>query len=92
MSEARDLRFERSVEITGYRRKVSRGELGMRERILECLGGGSKTVPEIAADVGVTTHEAMWWVMGFVRYGYISTSERANADGYYTYEAVGEEE
>jgi hypothetical protein len=92
VSEARDPRFERSVEITGYRRKVSRGEHGMRRKILECLGGGPKTVPEIAAALGVTTHEAMWWVMGFVRYGYISPSERADADGYYTYEAVGKEE
>ncbi len=92
MSEQGDRRFERSVEISGYRRKVSRGEFGMRKRILESLDDGPKTVPEIAAAVGVTTHEAMWWVMGFVRYGFISPSERANADGYFTYEAVGEGE
>ena len=92
MSEQGDRRFERSVEISGYRRKVSRGEFGMRKRIRESLDDGPKTVPEIAAAVGVTTHEAMWWVMGFVRYGFISPSERANADGYFTYEAVGEGE
>lgn len=92
MSEIKDPRFEQSVEISGYRRKVSRIELGMRKRILECLGDGPKTVPEIAVAVGVTTHEAMWWVMGFVRYGFLSPSERANENGYYTYEAVGEGE
>lgn len=92
MSEQGDRRFERSVEISGYRRKLSRNELGMKRLVLECLADGPKTVPEIAAALGVTTHEAMWWVMGFVRYGYISPSERADADGYYTYEAVGEGE
>jgi hypothetical protein len=90
VSEAGGSRFERSVEITGYRRKVSRMELGMRRRIRACLGGGPKTVPEVAAELGVTTHEAMWWMMGFVRYGDIIQSERANAEGYYTYQNVEE--
>lgn len=92
MSEHEDRRFEQSVEISGYRRELSRRELGMRRRVLECLRDGPKTVPEVAAALHVTAHEAMWWVMGFVRYGFLSPSARANEEGYFTYEIVGEDE
>jgi hypothetical protein len=91
VSEPTESRFERSVEVDGYRRKVSRLELGMRRKVQDYLKEGPKTVPEVAAALGVTTHEAMWWMMGFNRYGYIVQSERANSDGYYTYENAEEE-
>jgi hypothetical protein len=87
-----DPRFQESAGVSGYRRELSRAELGMKRRILAALSGGPKTVPEVAEAIGVTTHEAMWWMMGFVRFGYISSSERANEDGYFTYRIAGSEE
>ena len=92
MSDRWGRNFEQSVEISGYRRKLSRRELAMRRDVLECLADGPKTIPEIARSLDVSTHEVMWWVMGFVRFGYIKASERADADGYYTYELSGEGE
>jgi hypothetical protein len=83
-----DPRFRESVEISGYRKELSRMELGMKRKVLEALGTGEKAVPEVAAALGITEHEAMWWMMGFVRYGYVAVSERANAEGYFTYRAA----
>jgi hypothetical protein len=85
-------RFKESVEISGYRRELSRRELGMRRRILEILRDGPKTVPETAEALGLTSHETMWWMMGFVSYGYVAPSERAGDDGYYRYRLVEREE
>lgn len=82
------MRFGESAEIAGYRKELSRMELGMKRRVLEALGVEEKTIPEVAQALGITTHEAMWWMMGFVRYGYVKASERANGDGYFTYRAV----
>jgi hypothetical protein len=87
-----DPRFAESVRVSGYRRELARGELGMKKKILAALSGGPKTVPEVADAVGVTAHEAMWWMMGFVRFGYISSSERANEEGYFTYRLAGSDE
>jgi hypothetical protein len=87
-----DPRFLESTRVSGYRRELARGELGMKKRILAALSGGPKTVPEVADALGVTTHEAMWWMMGLVRYGYVSPSERANEDGYFAYRIAGSEE
>jgi len=87
-----DPRFKESVRISGYRKELSRMELGMKRRVLSALGTEQKTVPEVAEALGITTHEAMWWMMGFVRYGYVTVSERANEEGYFTYKAAGRKE
>jgi hypothetical protein len=85
---ADDRRFGGSIEISGYRWELSRMELGMKRAFLDLLRDGPRTVPEIAGELGITEHEAMWWMMGFVRYGYVTVSERANEDGYFTYRAA----
>ena len=41
----------------------------MRARILELLGSGPLTVPELAAAMDCPTHEVLFWVMGMRRYG-----------------------
>ena len=65
-----------------------RMELGMKRRFVDLLREEPRTIPETAAALGITEHEAMWWMMGFVRYGYVTVSERANEDGYFTYRAA----
>jgi predicted ArsR family transcriptional regulator len=83
-----DPRFRESVGISGYRRELARMELGMKRRFIDTLRKGPKTIPQVADELGITEHEAMWWMMGFVRYGYVTVSERANEEGYFVYQAA----
>ena len=88
MPEQFDTRFPESAAIRGERRQIARQEFGMRKRILDLLRGGPRTVPEVAAALGLERHEAMWWMMGFVRYGNLRATEEVTEDGYYRYELV----
>jgi len=85
MPEQSDTRFPESTAIRGARRQIARQEFGMRKKILDLLRGGPKTVPEVAQALGLEPHEAMWWMMGFVRYGYLRATEEVTEDGYYKY-------
>jgi hypothetical protein len=69
-------------------REVIREEPLMRSRILEILADGGHTVPEIAAALGCPTHEAMYWVMGLRRYGWVHEIKEATPEGYFRYQAV----
>jgi len=89
LAENGGARFPESVLISGDRVEISRMETGMRERILGALREGPKTVPEIAEALGIEKREAMWWVMGCWRYGYLAPEEKATDEGYFRYSAVG---
>ena len=69
-------------------REIVREEPFMRGRILAALVDGPHTVPEIAAAIGRPAHEAMFWVMGMRRYGYVREIKEATPDGYFRYFAV----
>ena len=69
-------------------REVVREEPIMRTRILELLGSGPLTVPELASALGCPTHEVLLWVMGMRRYGRLHEVGRADGDGYFRYERV----
>ena len=69
-------------------REVIREEPLMHARILRFLEDGARTVPEIAAELGRPTHEAVFWVMGMRRYGYVHEVKGANEDGYFRYAAL----
>jgi hypothetical protein len=43
-------------------------------------------VPEIAAAIGHPEHEALLWVMGMRRYGWIHEIKTGAEDGYFRYE------
>jgi predicted Rossmann fold nucleotide-binding protein DprA/Smf involved in DNA uptake len=70
-------------------REVVREEPLMRARILAALADGPLTVPEIAAAIGAPTHEALVWVMGMRRYGWLAEIKGATTDGYFQYERTG---
>ena len=72
-------------------REIIREEPFMRSRILEFLADRPHTVPEIAAAIGRPTHEAMFWVMGMRRYGWVRDVKEAAVDGYFRYMAVPRE-
>jgi hypothetical protein len=89
VSENAGKRFPESAAIKGERRQIARQEYTMRKRILDLFrAGGPKTIPEVAAALGLTPHEATWWLMGYVRYGYLRATEEVTEEGYYKYAIV----
>ncbi|SHJ48065.1 MarR family transcriptional regulator [Desulfofundulus thermosubterraneus] len=72
-------------------REVVREEMLMRDKILDVLKDGPKTVPEIAQAVGYPCHEVMFWVMGMRKYGHLCEDELTD-EGYYRYRAVIKED
>jgi hypothetical protein len=70
-------------------REVIREEPVMRPRILAALATAPRTVPEIAAELDVPAHEALLWVMGMRRFGYLREVKGVDGDGYFRYEPTG---
>lgn len=70
-------------------RDVMREEPVIRPRILAALADGPRSVPELAAELGVPAHEALLWVMGMRRYGYLREVKASDRDGYFRYEPAG---
>lgn len=73
--------------MTGLRdvREVIREEPLMRAAVLEALGDGPRTIPEIAAAIGHPAREVTFWVMGMRRYGYLREADAA-PDGHFRYQ------
>jgi predicted Rossmann fold nucleotide-binding protein DprA/Smf involved in DNA uptake len=72
-------------------REIVREETLMRREVLAVLADGPHTVPEIAEALGRPAHEAMTWVMGMRRYGWVREAPGGAADGYFKYQAVDRE-
>ncbi len=72
-------------------REIIREEPLMHKPILEALAEGPLTIPEIAARVGRPSDEAVFWVMGMRRYGFLAELPDADDDGYFQYKAVNQE-
>ena len=82
-------RFPENVPIIGRKREIARQEFAARKKILDLLRVKSPlTVPDVARALDISTYEANWWLMGFLRYNKIKASEKANDDGYYQYSLV----
>jgi len=82
-------RFPESVPIIGRKRETARQEFAAREKILNLLRENDPmTVPEVARALAISTYEANWWLMGFLRYNKIKASEKADEEGYYRYSLV----
>ena len=75
---------------TGNRdvREIIRDEQFMRARIIKALENGPLTVPEIAHAIGRPAHEALFWVMGMRKYGWVAEIKEADEEGYFPYQAV----
>ncbi len=69
-------------------REIVREEPVMRAQILTALAGGPRTIPEIAEELGVPSHEAVFWVMGMRRYGHLAEVKGVTDEGYFRYEAI----
>ena len=82
-------RFPESIAIIGRKRETARQEFTVRKKILDLLREkGPLTVPEVARSLDISSTEANWWLMGFLRYNKVKASEKANYDGYYQYSAI----
>jgi hypothetical protein len=69
-------------------REIVREEPLMRALILSLLERGPLTIPEIAAELEVPTHEVVLWVMGMRRYGHVQEVKGATDEGYFRYESI----
>jgi len=72
-------------------REVIREEMLMRDKIVDILKNGPRTVPEIAQVLGYPSYEVMYWVMGMRKYGYVSEIGEVTDEGYHKYKAVEKE-
>jgi hypothetical protein len=70
-------------------REVMREEPLVRAQILAVLSAEPRSVPEIADAIGVPAHEALLWVMGMRRFGYLREIKGSDGDGYFRYEPTG---
>lgn len=69
--------------------EVLRDGMGHERRVLEALGEEPKTIPELAAALGVPRREALLWVMALRRYGKVVELPKAATDDYYRYRRTG---
>jgi len=70
-------------------REVIREEPIMRRQILDFVATEAHSVPEIAEQIGAPAHEALLWVMGMRRFGYLREVKGSDSDGYFRYEPTG---
>jgi predicted ArsR family transcriptional regulator len=92
MQDNSSKRFPEGIAIMGARRETARQEFTMKNRILGLLREkGPLTVPEVARNLGISTPEANWWLMGLWRYNKVRAGERSDDEGYYQYSPVEEQ-
>lgn len=65
--------------------EIMRDEMMIRDKIMQCLKEGPKTIPEIAQYLKCPAYETTYWVMAMYRYGLIEETGKANAEGYFSY-------
>jgi hypothetical protein len=68
--------------------EVVRDEMVMKEKILEFLEDGPKTLPQMAMHLNAPANEVIFWVMGLRRYGVIEEVGKPDSEGYFSYEAI----
>ncbi|MCK5861579.1 MAG: MarR family transcriptional regulator [Candidatus Hydrogenedentes bacterium] len=71
--------------------EIMRDEMIMRDEITKLLTSEPHTVPEIAEALKVPTTEALLWLTAMRRYGLVEEVGRADANGYFKYTLVKEE-
>ena len=71
--------------------EIAQDEFIMRDRILDILKDGPKTILEITEIMGYPSREVVIWLFGLRRYGFVEEVGRADIDGYFKYELKEEE-
>ena len=68
--------------------EIMKREIVMRDKIIEVLKSGPKTVPEIAKAIGCSNYETMFWVMDMRKYQFIEETNEVTEEGYYKYKLI----
>lgn len=68
----------------------NRKQSAVRRRLTGALRLGPRTVPELASEVDMPSHEVLWYVMGMKKYGKVVEADQV--DGYFQYRLVSESE
>ena len=71
-------------------REIMRDEMVVKDKIIESLQSGPKTIVEIANSIAAPSPEVMFWVMAMRKYGSIKEGE-VTEDDYFLYELKEEE-
>jgi len=79
---ARALR-ERPGKVSSEIVAENRARNQIRKKIVEAIGRGPQTVPEIAEATGLPSHEVLWHVMAMKKYGDVVEGEESG--DYYQY-------
>jgi hypothetical protein len=72
-------------EMVRNRREVSRDAFRMQGRIVALLREAPRTIPSLASALGAPTSEVTLWLMAMWRYGQVTPTGKADAEGYYQY-------
>jgi hypothetical protein len=67
------------------RREVLRDSFRMQDRIAALLREAPQTIPSLASALGTSTDKVMLWLMAMWRYGQVTPTGKADAEGYYQY-------
>jgi hypothetical protein len=73
------------VGIRRNRREALRAQFVERDRIAALLREAPRTIPELAAALGVPPDEVLLWVMAMWRYGDVDETGKAGPDGFFRY-------
>jgi predicted transcriptional regulator len=72
--------------------EILRDEMFMRDKIIDLLRAGPKTIGEIATELDYPSNEVMIWIMSMRRYGIITEMPKERTDDYYQYKLHSEED
>ncbi len=59
----------------------------IKNKIMNVLKSGPKTIPEVAKEVGMPIHEVTWYILTFNKYKLVEPIEKTD-EGYWKYKAV----
>jgi biotin operon repressor len=76
------LRLERKQKIAAAAQKV-RAQKKVIEALKKMLKEGGKSVPELAAGIGLSSSEVLWYISALRKYGQIAEGEKKG--GYFQY-------
>ncbi len=93
MAEKKGRTFAEAKKKYGINEKVREGSKQFKEihkKILDVLEECPKTIPQIAKELNMPTHEITYYLMTCRKYGNIAVSGIDNMDEYFLYELEGE--
>jgi predicted Rossmann fold nucleotide-binding protein DprA/Smf involved in DNA uptake len=76
-------------DTTKQKRKVF---ADIRKQLMNALGDGAKTIPELASLTGLPQHDVTYYLMSLRKFGDVTTGEVDDDDAYFYYELKKKDE